>query len=130
MREIDEIIIHCSDSDVASHDNIETIGEWHKQRGFSQVGYHFYINKKGDIELGRSVGIAGAHCKGHNANSIGICVGGRSWFNTKQGSTLSLLVKILRHSFPNIDKVSPHYKYNPEKTCPNFKHELFGDYDE
>ena len=34
MREINKIIIHCSDSDYGHHDNIEVIRYWHKKRGW------------------------------------------------------------------------------------------------
>lgn len=129
MRTIDEIIVHCSDSDLVAHDSAAVIEEWHKQRGFSSIGYHYVITKKG-IEFGRPVDIKGAHCKGHNEKSIGICVTGRDWFTTKQSDNLKLLVGILKHAFPTINKVTPHNRYDKTKTCPKFKHELFGDYDE
>lgn len=125
-RDINEIIIHCSDSDVKAHDNVKTIRKWHKARGFSDIGYHFVVTKEG-IKAGRPVAIQGAHCKGHNNNTIGICVTGRDWFTIKQMNNLTQLVDLLKMIYP-IEKVSPHYKYNTEKSCPNFQHELFGSY--
>jgi len=127
MRFVDTIIVHCSDSDVPEHDNVATIDEWHKKRGFSSIGYHFVITKKA-IEQGRPIDIVGAHCKGFNEGSIGICVTGRHGFSTKQMDMLSTLVRVLKMCYPTIEYVKPHHFFNPDKTCPNFKHELFGDY--
>lgn len=119
MRHIDTIIIHCSDSDVASHDNVETIRQWHKERGFSDIGYHFVITKN-SVEQGRPIDIIGAHCKDHNEGAIGICVNGRVGFSTKQLKMLDDTVKILKMCFP-IKEVRPHRFFNKDKTCPNFR---------
>jgi N-acetyl-anhydromuramyl-L-alanine amidase AmpD len=127
MREIKRIVIHCSDSDQSAHDNVETIEQWHKERGFASIGYHFVITKK-EIEQGRPIHVQGAHTKGYNDDSIGICVTGRRGFSVKQMDDLAKLVRILKMVYPSIEEVRPHNYYNKEKTCPNFKHELFGDY--
>ena len=80
MRRIDEIIIHCSDSPEGRNDKAEDIRKWHKQRGFNDIGYHYVIDLDGTVEKGRPVEQAGAHCTGHNRNSIGICyIGGAYW---------------------------------------------------
>lgn len=80
MRRIDEIIIHCSDSPEGRNDKAEDIRKWHKQRGFSDIGYHYVIDLDGTVEKGRPIEQAGAHCTGHNRNSIGICyIGGAYW---------------------------------------------------
>lgn len=53
------------------------IRRWHKQRGFRDVGYHYIIRLNGKIEHGRPLDEWGAHAKGYNSNSIGICyIGG------------------------------------------------------
>lgn len=80
MRRIDEIIIHCSDSPEGRNDKAEDIRKWHKQRGFNDIGYHYVIDLDGTVEKGRPIEQAGAHCTGHNRNSIGICyIGGAYW---------------------------------------------------
>ena len=117
-----KIIIHCSDSDVAAHDDIGVIEDWHIARGFSQVGYHFVIRKNGEIQRGRVIGMPGAHCRGHNEDSIGICLTGKQEFSEKQFSSLVSLVQDLCKSFflsPRGD-VYPHSHFNSDKTCPNF----------
>ena len=77
MRTIKEIIIHCADTPEGRDDKAADIDRWHKQRGFDRIGYHYVIDLDGTIEAGRDPDCIGAHCKGHNTNSIGICyIGG------------------------------------------------------
>ena len=76
MRTIDKIIIHCSATLPGQRVDVETITRWHKQRGFKTIGYHFFIDRSGTIHAGRPLEHQGAHCKGQNARSIGICYEG------------------------------------------------------
>lgn len=122
MRKINQIVIHCSDSDIQSHDNIETIRDWHKQRGFDDIGYHFVILKSGQIEIGRPLHVQGAHCKGHNQDSIGICLTGKKNFSSQQLIALGLLCKDLMIQLGiDVRNVYPHNHYDSGKTCPNFE---------
>lgn len=76
-RPINEIIVHCTATPEGREVSMDELRRWHKQRGFSDVGYHYVVHLNGDVENGRSVDIVGAHCTGHNAQSIGVCyVGG------------------------------------------------------
>jgi len=72
--ETNRIIWHRSDSGDVSVDEIR---RWHIERGFSDVGYHFVIRFDGTIELGRDIGLIGAHSIGQNNNSIGVCLLGK-----------------------------------------------------
>ena len=77
MREIDKIIVHCSATQEGKDISAATIDAWHKKRGWSGIGYHYVVGLNGNIEYGRSVYSTGAHVKGHNTGSIGICyIGG------------------------------------------------------
>ena len=77
MRKIDEIIIHCAATPEGKAFTVADIDAWHKKRGFKCIGYHFVIYLDGSVHEGRALEEAGAHCLGHNANSIGICyIGG------------------------------------------------------
>ena len=77
MRHIDSIIIHCSATKPGAHVDVKVIDEWHRQRGWKGVGYHFVILEDGTVQKGRPISEVGAHCKGWNERSIGICyVGG------------------------------------------------------
>ena len=72
---------------------------------------------------------AGAHCKGHNKDSIGIClVGGIkdstknepvNDYTDKQWETLKSIVLELKAKYPNA-RIVGHCDYEPKKTCPNF----------
>lgn len=120
-RKIKKLIVHCSDSDRPEHDDISVIKKWHLERGWLNVGYHFFINKFGEIQQGRHTNEVGAHCMGENLDSVGICLGGKNEFSEAQFKSLRALVKNLRLVF-NLreDRVFPHNHFDKGKTCPNF----------
>jgi len=72
-RKIHRVFIHCSASDHAHHDNVATMKQWHLARGFSDIGYHFFIQKDGTLEYGRDSEKTPAAQKGHNLNTLAIC---------------------------------------------------------
>ena len=76
MRFINLIVVHCSatrcDRCYTEHD----LTTDHLRRGFSGAGYHFYIRKNGDIKSLRPLALPGAHARGWNDKSIGICYEG------------------------------------------------------
>ena len=121
MRQVDEIIIHCTASDYPHHDNVESVYEWHVlENRWSAIGYHFLITKDGKIHNTRNIERIGAHCYGRNAHSIGICLTGKTKFSQEQFNSLKRKVNDLcdAHSIPT-DHVYPHSKY-ANKACPNF----------
>lgn len=122
MRKIDKIIIHCSYSDIPSHDNIETIRKWHvDENGWSDVGYHYFITSDGTVQNGRPLESAGAHTIGQNHDSIGICLHGKSKFTFAQFTTLKRLILKLQFQFQIPDeKVFGHRDFTKYKTCPVF----------
>ena len=71
-RYINEIIVHCTATQEGREVTVSEIRQWHKARGFSDIGYHYVIHLDGTMELGRDVDISGAHCTNHNAHSIGV----------------------------------------------------------
>jgi len=73
-RKISKVIIHHSASPVDT--TVEQIDEWHKARGWSGIGYHWVLLEDGTWAKGRPENKTGAHCKGHNKDSIGICITG------------------------------------------------------
>ena len=123
MRKIDKIILHCSDSDIKAHDDVRVIREWHKKRNFKDIGYHYYIRKDGMIQKGRTWGTVGAHCRGQNKASLGICLGGRYKFTQKQFESLRELLNRIERELGELD-IYGHYAFS-EKTCPNFDVEQF-----
>lgn len=120
-RKIKKLIIHCSASDVPSHDDISVIKNWHLERGWKDVGYHFFITKKGSLQQGRNTEEVGAHCEGHNQDSIGICLSGEKEFTEIQFRRLWELLADLKAKYRlTNNNIYPHKYFNKKKTCPNF----------
>lgn len=118
---IDKVIIHCSDSDFVLHDNVETIKKWHLARGMFDIAYHYVITKDGICHPGRNLWVPGAHCKGFNIYSIGVCLTGKSIFSKAQFVTLIEVWKRLSQIFDLGDGDLYHHRdFNKRKTCPNF----------
>ena len=128
-RTITDIIIHCSATPEGKDFTVQDIRRWHKQQGWSDIGYHYVVYRNGHIEPGRDVDIAGAHCEGHNAKSIGVCyIGGVARDGktakdtrtlTQKAALLSLLVD-LRQIYPHA-RIVGHRDYDTKgKACPSF----------
>ena len=79
-RQIDYIVIHHSLTDDNHTLNWNAIRKYHTEvNGWDDVGYHYgieYVGETARIVNGRSTALIGAHVKGLNTNSIGICVVG------------------------------------------------------
>ena len=128
MRQIKEIIVHCSATREGQDISVETIKDWHVNgRGWSDIGYHFYIDINGEIQKGRDIAKIGAHCKGHNRNSIGICycggveADGKTPKDTRlecQKEALVAVLRTLKAMFPNA--VTHSHNDFANKACPSF----------
>lgn len=126
MRPIDKIIVHCTDTPEDRRVTTVDIEAWHKEKGYSTIGYHYVVYLDGSIHTGRPLAKKGAHCKGHNAKSIGVCyVGGKNskgvYSDTRtdaQKEALLNLIKKLLAKYPNA-KVYGHRDF-AAKACPCF----------
>lgn len=118
----DKIIIHHSASLVKGYQNA-MIDSWHKARKFPQsrlgyfIGYHYVIEKDGTLFQARLDDDEGAHCKGQNLMSIGICLAGNfdlempTW---RQQQTLSQLLNEKLANFKiNVKNILPHRAFSP-----------------
>lgn len=124
-RRINTIIVHCSatppDRDVSAAD----IDRWHRERGWLKIGYHFVIRRSGRVENGRHLNEPGAHARGHNKHSIGICmVGGvddklnpESNFTEAQWFSLEELLRTLVEDHDV--RIIGHNEVS-SKACPSF----------
>ena len=126
MRKITEIILHCTATEPTNDIHVADIRRCHKERGFSDIGYHYLINLNGDLEFGRPVEIVGAHCLGHNANSIGIAYAGgimngkpEDTRTQRQKDAITSLVFRLIIAYPYITGLHGHNEY-AAKACPCF----------
>ena len=119
MRPIRKIVIHCSDTPDDRHIDAETIRGWHmRDNGWSDIGYHAVILRDGTVEQGRPLETPGAHVRGHNHDSIGICLIGRHEFTEEQMMILEGLVRAYKSRWPQAE-VLGHTDLDPGKTCPN-----------
>ena len=126
MRKVTEIIVHCADTPEGRDDKAADIDRWHRQRGFDRIGYHYVVDLDGTIEPGRDLECVGAHCKGHNVQSVGVCYIGGADKNLKpidtrtpeQKAALRLLLKFLRAKYPDA-KIYGHRDFS-DKPCPCF----------
>ena len=74
MRALHRIIIHCSATSAGMDIGVEEIRQWHLHKGWSDIGYHYVIRRNGRLEIGRPLWRVGAHARGHNRDSIGVCL--------------------------------------------------------
>jgi N-acetylmuramoyl-L-alanine amidase len=126
MRKINKIILHCSATKEGQNFTVADIDRWHKERGFSKIGYHYVLYLDGSIHKGRDISEIGAHVTGQNANSIGICYIGGLDANGKakdtrtdaQKASLVKLVAELKKQFPN-STIHGHNEF-ANKACPCF----------
>ena len=127
MRNINKIIVHCSATPEGKNFSVADIRRWHLQRGFTDIGYHFVIYRDGSVNIGRPLQKSGAHCSGHNKNSIGVCyIGGvatdgktpKDTRTSAQKDSLVRLITELRQQFPNAS-VHGHREF-ANKACPCF----------
>ena len=128
MRQIKELILHCSATPEGRDYTVKDIDRWHRARGWKCIGYHYVIYRDGSIHEGRPLREVGAHCQGHNAHSIGICyIGGlardgrtpKDTRTPQQKAALRTLVKQLLATWPQA-KLHGHYDFAP-KACPSFR---------
>lgn len=129
MRSLDKIILHCSATREGQDISADTIRKWHVEgNGWKDIGYHWVIRLDGTLEKGRPMGVSGAHTKGHNKNSVGICyIGGveadgktpKDTMTDAQQRTFIRLVEEIRFLHGHI----PLYGHNEfsSKACPSFK---------
>ena len=75
-REIKLLVIHCSATRCNVPFTVEQLRQCHLQRGFKDIGYHFYITRDGELHHCRPISEPGAHVRGFNRHSIGICYEG------------------------------------------------------
>ena len=127
MRDINKIIIHCSATREGQKFSVDTIRSWHTGKGWSDIGYHYLVHLDGSISYGRDVSKRGAHTKGFNTGSIGICyVGGvetdgktpKDTRTPEQKESLLDLIKILKKL--NSNAVVHGHRDFAAKACPSY----------
>ncbi|MCC8038198.1 MAG: N-acetylmuramoyl-L-alanine amidase [Bacteroidales bacterium] len=128
MRTITKIIVHCSATPAGRDVKMETIRCWHVDlNGWKDIGYHYVVELDGTVREGRPEAETGAHCKGQNTCSIGVCyvggcsVDGKRNIDTRtdaQKAALLELLRKLRAKYPAAT-IHGHNEY-AAKDCPCF----------
>lgn len=120
-REVNLIVVHCSATRVDRDITARDIDSFHRVRGFSSWGYHYYVRKDGSIEKMRDESEPGAHAYGHNRDSIGLCYEGGLDVNGRpadtrtaaQKRTLVALLRSLRADYPGA-RIVGHRDLSPD----------------
>ncbi|WP_092738125.1 N-acetylmuramoyl-L-alanine amidase [Riemerella columbipharyngis] len=127
-RTIKYLVVHCTATPEGKDFKAKDIDQWHKARGWREIGYNYVVDLNGSIEFGRDVDKIPAQVKGFNANAIGVVyVGGvdaksnpKDTRTTAQKASLLKLLKDLRKLYP-MAKILGHRDFpNVRKACPSF----------
>lgn len=128
-RPVNEIIVHCAATPEGRDVTVTDIRNWHLRNGWSDIGYHFVITLDGMVHRGRPLNRVGAHVRGRNTGTIGVCyVGGvandgkmtpKDTRTPEQKEALKLLLIQLLDANPEISRISGHRDY-AAKACPSF----------
>ena len=114
------LVVHCSDTDDKKRIGINEIHQMHLNFGWDGVGYHKVICRNGEIQNGRPEFWKGAHVKGKNDQSLGVCIIGREKFTKKQMISLQKVLDEWRIKYPKAKVVGHRDIQETSKTCPNF----------
>ena len=126
-RTINKIIIHCTATRASQDCTVQLIDQWHRQRGFNGIGYHYVIYRDGSVHEGRPLSKVGAHCTGQNSDSIGIAYCGgvaedgvtpQDNRTDAQKASIRQLINELRQAYGDI----PVYGHRDfaNKACPSY----------
>ena len=114
------LVVHCSDTDNNQNLNSADIHKMHLGFGWDGIGYHKVILRSGEIENGRPEYWVGAHVKGENDVSLGVCLIGRDEFTNEQFSSLKTVLEIWKSKYSKAKIIGHSNIENTNKTCPNF----------
>lgn len=128
LKEVKYLVVHCTATPLSQRVSVEDIDRWHKAQGWSGIGYHWYVDRDGHIFPGRSEREAGAHVRGYNHCSIGICYEGgldeqgnsADTRTPAQKAALLFIIKYLKQSYPNAIVLGHRDFPGVHKDCPCF----------
>lgn len=129
IKSVDWLVVHCAATPPDMDVGVKEIRHWHMQKGWSDVGYHYVIRRDGTIEKGRTDSTPGAHARGYNLYSLGICmVGGLKKGTTKaeanftpaQYLSLQTLLEDLKSTYKDAEILGHRDLPGVNKACPSF----------
>jgi len=126
-RSTNLLVIHCAATPEDRDIKTQTVHRWHTNKGWNQIGYHFFIELDGTIVVGRPIRLIGAHVRGWNKKSIGISYAGgvdkalkpKDTRTPAQKKSLLMLTKILVADNYDITRIAGHNEFSA-KACPSF----------
>jgi N-acetylmuramoyl-L-alanine amidase len=127
-RTIKRVFIHCSATNLATHDDISVIRKWHTSpkpegRGWNDVGYHGFIKSNGLYQQGRDVSLTPAAQLGNNLETIAICLHGlnKEDFTPAQFATLIDFCNYVNTIYHGTVTFHGHCEVS-DKACPVFNY--------
>jgi N-acetylmuramoyl-L-alanine amidase len=126
-EDVEQIIVHCSATPPNRDIGFKDIDLWHRRKGWLMCGYHKIIKRDGTVEDGRPLHRSGAHARGYNHKSWGVCLVGGVDENlhpennfteiqmTRLKEVISHLIGLTNHDL----KVIGHNEVS-NKACPSF----------
>lgn len=94
LGKVTKITLHHAEAKKCS---VEDIHRWHLTRGWSGIGYHFFIRKDGSIYRGRPEDKLGAHTAKNNTGNIGICFEGGYMTETMPQAQINAGIELVNH---------------------------------
>lgn len=129
IREVKYLVVHCAatteDMDIGAHE----IRGWHLKRGWLDIGYNAVIRRDGTVESGRPLDRPGAHARGYNEVSLGVClIGGvesdgktpEANYTHAQWDALEAWIRARLEENPNARVLGHRDLPNVNKACPSF----------
>jgi N-acetyl-anhydromuramyl-L-alanine amidase AmpD len=104
---------------------VEDVHRWHKNNGWSGIGYHFFITKDGNIYRGRPENSVGAHCYKHNFYTLGICVQGNFMEDSMSKEQKDAVIKLCKYLCEKykIQSIKAHRELGAT-SCPGINYPL------
>lgn len=127
MRTINLIVIHCSATRCNHPFPVTALISCHAAR-FGFTAYHYYIQRDGQQFQTRHENLVGAHARGYNSHSIGVCYEGgldehgrpADTRTPEQKAALHALLKSLKADYPAATIVGHADLPGVHKACPCF----------
>lgn len=116
------LVIHQSGAEHEEGETAADIDRAHRLRGLLQIGYHYVIRRDGTVEPGRPLEIPGAHVRGFNQFSVGVCLIGKlgEFPTDAQARAVTELANQLAANYPAIVMVGHQDLAGATKACPGF----------
>ena len=136
-RKINLIVIHCSATRSNQRFTVEMLKACHNARFNGKgIGYHYFIEKDGQVFQTRDENEIGMHARHYNAHSIGICYEGgldekgrpADTRTPAQRAALIALLRSLKIDYPDAEIMGHCELEGVHKACPSFCCQEYRDY--